>query len=56
MRDWYTKIVQLLKKITVSVYKKTGVGRTRTIQENEKHYFKAGAQSFFDTLGDPTKL
>ena len=25
MRDWYTKIVQLLKKITVSVYKKTGV-------------------------------
>ena len=53
MRDWYTKIVQLLKKITVSVYKKNRC-RTRTIQENEKHYFKIGAQSFFDTLGDPT--
>ena len=55
MRDWYTKIVRLLKKITVSVYKKTGV-EPEQFKENEKHYFKIGAQSFFDTLGDPTKL
>ena len=54
MRDWYTKIVQLLKKKSQSLYiKKTGV-EPEQFQENEKHYFKIGAQSFCNTLGDPT--
>lgn len=52
MRDWYTKIVQLLKKITVSVYKKTGVEPEQF--KKMKNIIKIGAQSFFDTLGDPT--
>ena len=55
MRDWYTKIVQLLKKITVSVYKKTGV-EPEQFKKMKNIILRQVPKVFFDTLGDPTKL